>query len=150
MSDNWRFRPQVSGEVKESPAVGAALHVDTARSQGVAKLQRSPLDTVSVKYTPVSRADQLRRALPVFLAGRERILAGELPNAVIGDVGGGRIESEYCRRAMRAVLWTQDLLEWERSPATIQSARLRAWDAAIRLCRIADARRGGWVVSSIH
>lgn len=97
----------------------------------------------------MSLADQCRRALPVLVEARQRVIGGEEPLAAIADIGRAGIVCEYARRALRAVLFHENLLTWQASRATSRSDLRRAFDKAIRLCRRTDVRRGGWSVARV-
>ena len=130
-------------------ALKLSPQIATARAQAAAESQArngclTPMPTV---LWGLDRSAQLRLALPVLLAARSAILAGEEPLAAIADAGNGRIECEYARRALRIVLWHENLLVWQSCRSTSQSDRTRAIDKAIRLCKRVDGKKGGWRVS---
>ncbi len=95
----------------------------------------------------LDRSDQLRLGLPVLILAREDILKGVMPLEAIAEAGKAGIACEYARRALRLVLWRNDLLAWQNDISVRQSDKTRAIDRAIRLCKRVNGRKGGWRVS---
>ena len=147
-SHNQRIRNFDEKILESRRALGLPPQLATGQSRAVAKRElrgsRVPMPTA---LWGLDRSDQLRLALPVLMGARKAILAGEDPLQAIAVAGDCGIACEYARRALRLVLYRQNLLEWQEDPAVKQSDRRRAMDAAIRLCKRVDGKKGGWRVS---
>lgn len=149
-SDNQRKSNSDVAVVQEARTVSGSLQLATKQARNVAKAGGPSIaPAAAVVFRTLTQAEQFRLALPVLVAARHSVLAGELPLEAIAAAGNARIECEYARRALRAALWEGNLLSWQTSAALRQSDKTRALDRAIRLCRRVDAKRGGWKVSAI-
>lgn len=95
-------------------------------------------------FSAASREEQLRRANVVLRASRKlyRQRFGPLWQCV-QTAGDARIEAEYARRLLRAMLLENDLPLWEAHPTRKRAEVYRLIDAAIRR---SDQRHGGWLV----
>lgn len=96
-------------------------------------------------FQSASPEEQFRRA-HVVLVGARRLYGekfGELWEC-IQTAGDGRIECEYARRLLRAMLGEYDLPGWERNHTRRRADVYRLLDAAIRKSR---QLKGGWFVA---
>jgi len=113
------------------------------------KASGCPTPAIGTKFVRASKAEQLRRALPVLLAARRSIIFGEHRDAIdaIQSAGKAGIECHWARQVLQSVVPSASLIAWQADLSIRQSDFTRALDRAIRLCRAPDARRGGWSVS---
>lgn len=148
-SDNRRSANSAVANATRIRVARAALQLTTSRAHGVAEQRSTTEPRLSQVSQPwkLSEAEQLRAALPVLVAARQQVVAGTPPLEAIAEAGRAGIVAEYARRALRLVVCDQNLLAWQSHPATVQSARTRALDKAIRVARRAFGKRGGWTVT---
>jgi hypothetical protein len=116
-------------------------------------LRRGDEKIVSVpevlKWQPPPVEEQRARAKPVLLKARALFKDGaSLVDSII-EAGGGRIECEYARRAIREVTGEPNLMAWSEHFRRTRHEVFKAFDRAVALCSKAQ-HRGGWNVTPIR
>ncbi len=95
-------------------------------------------------FSPLSRDEQLRLALPLLLAARPDVVAGR--RTPLEAVADGTLAGWYARQALQSFAGL-DLARW--CASTLKSDQTRIYDRAIRMARAAFGHRGGWVVATV-
>lgn len=138
--------------MSKPPIIGRCLKTRNTPDAGqILGLRQGDERLVSVpqvlKWEPPPVGEQRARAKPVLLKARALFKAGaSLIDSIIA-AGGGRIECEYARRALREVTGEPNLMAWSEHFKRTRHDVFRALDRAVALCSKAQ-HRGGWTVSA--